>query len=181
MSDSRAYDDPDREARRQLALQHVRQFGDPVLRTPAARVEVFDDALAEEVAMMMDLMDDARGVGLAAPQIGRLRRVIVIHPAEGDEPQGLINPEITAMSEETEVGPEGCLSIGEIVVPVERSVVITVRAQNVAGESEEFTCDGFPARVIQHEVDHLNGVLILDRTTPDERREALRQLRDGVA
>jgi peptide deformylase len=178
---SRAYDDPDREARRQIALQHVRQFGDPALRTPAATVEVFDEALAEEVAMMMDLMDDARGVGLAAPQIGRLRRVIVIQPGEDEDPQGLINPEITAMSEETEVAVEGCLSIGEVVVPVERATVITVRAQNVAGETDEFTCEGFPARVIQHEVDHLNGVLILDRTTPDERKEALRQLRDGVA
>ncbi len=178
MAEGREFDDPEREERRQLALQQVRQFGDPVLRTPSAPVEVFDDALRDEVGMMMDLMSDAHGVGLAAPQIGRLRQVIVIQPSVDDPPEGLINPRITAMSEETELGPEGCLSIGEVLVEVPRSVSITVLAQNVAGEPREFSCEGFPARVIQHEVDHLNGVLILDRTSPEERKEALRRLRD---
>ena len=177
MSD-RAFDDPELEERRQRALGHVRQFGDPVLRTPASLIEVFDDALREEAERMVELMVAARGVGLAAPQIGRLRRLIVIEPDLEEPAVALVNPEITWRSEDEEEGQEGCLSIGEIVVPVSRAVSIHVHAQDLSGEPVELDAEGFVARVIQHEVDHLDGILILDRTGAEERKEALGQLRE---
>lgn len=174
----RSFDDPEREARRQVALGHVRQFGDPVLRTPASPIEVFDEALRDEADRMAELMIEARGVGLAAPQIGRLRRLIVIEPDPDEPVVALVNPDITWRSEEEEVGQEGCLSIGEIVVPVSRATSIRVQARDVTGEAVEIDAEGFVARVIQHEVDHLDGILIIDRTGPEERKEALRQLRE---
>jgi peptide deformylase len=173
----RAFDDPELEERRQRALRNVRQIGDPVLRTPSARIEVFDDALRDEAAAMIELMHSAHGVGLAAPQIGRLRRLIVIDPFEDEPPIALVNPEITWFSDEQESFDEGCLSIGEIVVPVTRPVGIRLTAQDLEGQQVAMEVDGFGARVIQHEVDHLDGILIIDRTGPDERKEALRQLR----
>lgn len=177
----RSFDDPVLEERRQQALAQIRQIGDPVLRTPAATIEVFDEALRDEAARMMELMHSARGVGLAAPQIGRVRRLIVIDPFEDEPAVALVNPDITWFSDETEPGDEGCLSIGEISVTVERATTIRLTAQDVEGNPLELELEGFGARVVQHEVDHLNGVLILDRTTPEERKEALRQLRAGEA
>ena len=174
---SRSFDDPEREERRLRALSHVRQLGDPVLRTPASPVELFDEALRNEAERMIELMHEARGVGLAAPQLGRLRRLIVIQESEESDPVALVNPDITWRSDEEEEATEGCLSIGEIVVPVSRAVAIRVTAQDLQGTSLEIEAGGFGARVIQHEVDHLDGILILDRTTPQERKEALRQLR----
>ena len=174
----RAFDDPELEERRQRALSQVRQFGDPVLRTPASAIEVFDDALRQEAQGMVELMVEARGVGLAAPQVGRLRRLIVIEPDLEEPAVALVNPAITWRSEDEEEGQEGCLSIGEIVVPVSRAVSIHVHAQDLAGEPVEIDAEGFVARVIQHEVDHLDGILILDRTGAEERKEALRQLRE---
>lgn len=176
----RSFDDPELERRRLAALRHIRQLGDPVLRTPAAPVEQFDDALRDEADRMIALMHEARGVGLAAPQIGRLRRLIVIDPHEGDPPQALVNPEVVWRSDEEELGPEGCLSIGEVSVDVPRAVSIRVTAMDVAGKSLEIDATGFVARVIQHEVDHLDGILILDRTSPEERKEALRVLREAL-
>jgi len=173
----RAFDDPELEERRQRALRNVRQLGDPVLRTPSARIEVFDDALRGEAATMIELMQSAHGVGLAAPQIGRLRRLIVIDPFADEPPIALVNPEITWFSDEQDSFDEGCLSIGEIVVPVMRPVGIRLTAQDLEGQQVAMELDGFGARVIQHEVDHLDGILIIDRTGPDERKEALRQLR----
>ena len=175
----RAFDDPELEERRRRALGHVRQIGDPVLRTPSTRIDVFDDALRNEAATMIELMQSARGVGLAAPQLGRLRRLIVIDPFEDEPPVALVNPQIAWESDEQESFDEGCLSIGEIVVPVVRAVGIRVHAQDLAGQAVELEMNGFGARVIQHEIDHLDGILILDRTGPEERREALRQLRAG--
>jgi peptide deformylase len=177
----RSFDDPELEERRLRALSHVRQFGDPVLRTPARPVEAFDAALREEADTMIRLMRDARGVGLAAPQIGRLRRLIVIEAGEEEPAVALVNPEITWASEETEVGGEGCLSIGEVVVPVARHVAIRLQARDIAGQELDLALEGFAARVVQHEVDHLDGILILDRTDADERKEALRRLRSGEA
>jgi len=177
----RSFDDPVREEQRLRAIGHVRQFGDPVLRTPASRIEVFDEALREEATRMVGLMRDAHGAVLAAPQVGRLRRLIVVQPGEEVEPIALVNPDITWYSEEQEPGPEGCLSIGEVVVEVTRALAIRVQAQDLSGEPLELEADGFGARVIQHEVDHLDGILILDRTSPEERKEALRQLRSGEA
>jgi peptide deformylase len=129
---------------------------------------------------MVAIMHDARGVGLAANQIGHLRRLLVLKPVEEDVPAvALCNPSIDWRSDEEEVATEGCLSIGEIVVEVPRAVSIRVTAQDLAGNEVSLEADGYEARVIQHEVDHLDGVLILDRTTSEQRREALRELREN--
>jgi peptide deformylase len=176
---SRALDDPVLERRRLAALELIRQFGDPALRAPALEITQFDEALADEADRMAAIMTDARGVGLAAPQLGSLRRLVVVRTGEeGEEIVALCNPRITWRSEETEVDSEGCLSIGEITVDVARALAIRVEAQDVDGRPIALEPEGFEARVIQHELDHLDGVLILDRTAPEQRREALRALRD---
>ena len=176
---SRALDDPVLERRRLAALAEIRQIGDPVLRAPALSIAVFDDVLRDEVERMVAIMNEARGVGLAAPQVGSLRRLAVVLTGEDAPPLALCNPEITWRSEEQESDYEGCLSIGEISVEVPRAVAIRVSAQDVEGQIFEMASEGFAARVIQHEMDHLDGILILDRTAPEQRREALRALRDG--
>jgi len=176
---SRALDDPVLERRRLAALAEIRQIGDPVLRAPALTITTFDAVLKDEAQRMIAIMNEARGVGLAAPQVGSLRRLAVVLTGEDAPPVVLCNPEITWRSEEEEIDYEGCLSIGEISVEVPRAVAIRVSAQDVGGETFEIAPEGFAARVIQHEMDHLDGILILDRTAPEQRREALRALRDG--
>jgi peptide deformylase len=177
---SRALDDPVLERRRLAALGQIRQFGDPALRVPALEITEFDEALADEAERMAAIMLDARGVGLAAPQVGSLRRLVVVRAGEeGEDIVALCNPRITWRSDDEESDSEGCLSIGEVSVDVARALAITVEAQDVAGRPLEMHPEGFAARVIQHELDHLDGVLILDRAAPDQRREALRALRDG--
>ena len=161
------------EARRQL-----RVVGDPVLRETARPVTDFDDELAELSRRMIRVMHDAPGIGLAAPQVGVVRRVIVYHVDE--QPVTLVNPEIVSTSVETEILDEGCLSVPGVSVPVERPAAIRVRAQGLHGERLEYDADDLEARVIQHETDHLNGVLIRERTTRQERARALRELRDGA-
>lgn len=174
---SRALEDPELEQRRLDALRLVRQLGDPVLRIPASEVTVFDDALREEIERMWVIMEEAHGAGLAAPQLGALRRILVYRIGEDDPLRALINPRITWASEETETDVEGCLSIGEITVEVPRALAIRVEAQDGEGQPVQIDAEGFEARVIQHEIDHLDGILILDRTGKDQRREALRVLR----
>jgi peptide deformylase len=176
---TRAFDDPVLERQRLAALAQIRQYGDPVLRTPADSVTEFDAALRVDAERMAAVMHEARGVGLAAPQIGRLRRLVVVRPTPEDEVLALCNPRVVWSGEETEVDTEGCLSIGEVTVEVERPVAVRVHAQDLAGEGFEVEMSGHPARVIQHEIDHLDGILMLDRTTPEQRREALRALRSG--
>ncbi len=174
---SRALADPELEQRRLAALRAVRQLGDPVLRIPASEVTVFDDALREEIARMELIMDEANGAGLAAPQLGALRRILVYRVRDEDRPRVLVNPTLAWASEETDVDSEGCLSIGEIVVDVPRAVAVRVEARDADGEPFTVEAEGFEARVIQHEMDHLDGILIIDRTTKDQRRQALRELR----
>lgn len=176
---SRALDDPVLERRRLAALAEIRQIGDPVLRAPTLAITMFDEVLKDEVGRMTAIMNEARGVGLAAPQVGSLRRLAVVLTGEDAPPLALCNPQITWRSEEQEYDYEGCLSIGEISVEVPRAVAIRVSAQDVDGQAFELAPEGFAARVIQHELDHLDGILILDRTAPEQRREALRALRDG--
>ena len=176
----RSFEDPEREALRLAALEHIRQYGDPVLRTPSERVEVFDDALVAEVHEMARLMEEGRGCGLAAPQLGRLRRLITVAPYDDDTVHAFVNPEIIEHAEETELAPEGCLSIGEINVEVPRYLWIKIRAQDLNGTEFEAVIEDFAARVVQHEIDHLDGVLIIDRATPEERRAALAELRESL-
>ena len=173
--------DPETAARRRAALAHVRKFGDPVRRTEARPVEVFDDELRAEVQRMGALMHDAYGIGLAATQVGILHRVLV-YRVEPDSPvNALVNPEIEWMSKEQEWAEEGCLSLPAVHVDVERPVHVRVRARDASGDDLLVEASGLEARVIQHEVDHLDGVLILDRTSRDQRKEAIRALRELLA
>jgi peptide deformylase len=171
--------DAEREARRRAALAQIRQYPDPVLRMRANEVEDFDDSVTSLVERMTALMQEARGVGLAAPQVGVLRRVLVYQISDEDPVVALVNPRVVSTSEEREAAEEGCLSLGAatVVVPVERATSLTVEGTSSEGEPLTVEAEGLEARVIQHELDHLDGVLIVDRTIPDERREALGQLR----
>ena len=173
--------DPQIEARRRLALAQIRQYPDPVLRLEAQEVEAFDADLAQLVARMIRLMQDAQGVGLAANQVGVLRRVVVLLADDEEEPRVLVNPVILDRSDETEEETEGCLSLRGVIVPVERALSLRVEARDAEGAPVELELEGLAARVAQHEVDHLDGVLILDRTTPEGRREALAVLRQAAA
>jgi peptide deformylase len=168
--------DAEREARRQLALAQIRQYPDPVLRMPAPPVEEFDDDMKRLVARMGELMQDANGVGLAATQVGVLRRVFVFSPEE-DEVAVLVNPEIVRRGDELETDDEGCLSIQGVTMPVERTVSVRIEGQDENGNVVAYDLEGTPARIVQHELDHLDGKLIIDRTTPEARREALAALR----
>src|SRR2546430_1159503 len=168
--------DPEGEARRQLALAQIRQYPDPVLRMEARPVEEFDGDLQRLVARMKDLMKDANGVGLAATQVGVLRRVFVFAPEE-DTVAVLVNPEIVHRGDEAETDDEGCLSIQGVTMPVERSTSVRIEGRDENGDEVGFDLEGTPARIVQHELDHLDGTLILNRTTPEARREALGALR----
>ncbi len=170
--------DPAVVARRNAALAHVRKFGDPVLRSEARPVEVFDDALRDEVARMGGLMDDALGIGLAATQVGTLHRVLVYRVEHESPVNALVNPVIEWSGKEKEWMEEGCLSLPGVHVEVERPVRVRVRARDPHGEEIVVEASGLEARVIQHEMDHLDGVLILDRTPRDQRKEAMRVLRE---
>jgi peptide deformylase len=171
--------DPEVAARRDAALAHVRKFGDPVLRTRARPVTHFDPSLRDEVSRMGELMVDALGVGLAATQVGVLNRVLVyrIHPQS--PVAALVNPEIEWSGREQEILEEGCLSLPGVHVDVERPVHVKVRALNELGEPIAIEASGLEARVIQHEIDHLDGVLVLDRITRQQRKEAMRALREA--
>ena len=168
--------DPEREARRQLALAQIRQYPDPVLRMAARPVEEFDDDLRRLVVRMSDLMKEANGVGLAATQVGVLRRVFVFSPEE-DTVLVLVNPEISRRGKETDVDDEGCLSIQGVTVPVERPLTIRLEGRDENGDEVALDLEGMAARIAQHEFDHLDGKLMLDRTTPEARREAMAALR----
>jgi len=169
--------DPEAEARRQLALAQVRQYPDPVLRMQAREVENFDNDLASLVERMRHLLREANGIGLAATQVGVLRRVFLFLPDPEQDAVALVNPRIVESSDERVSDDEGCLSLQGVVVPVERDERVTVEATDLEGNEVRFELEGLPARIAQHELDHLDGVLILDRTTPEGRREALAVLR----
>jgi len=171
--------DAEREARRRAALALVRQYPDPVLRMKANEVGDFDESVTGLVERMTLLMDEARGVGLAAPQLGVLRRILVYRKAEEEPVVALVNPRVVSTGEEVEAADEGCLSLGAatVVVEVERPTALKIEASSPQGEPISIEAEGLEARVIQHELDHLDGVLIIDRTTPEQRRAALAQLR----
>ena len=172
--------DPAIEARRAAALSLLRRYGDPALRSSATPVDRFDDALHTQVAQMGKIMGDALGVGLAAPQLGLSQRLLVYRVGSDAPLVALINPEVEWTSDEDlEVLAEGCLSIPGVSVDIERPVHVRVRARDEKGEERVVEASGLEARVIQHEVDHLDGVLILDRATKEGRREALRALREA--
>jgi peptide deformylase len=170
--------DPEVAARREAALRHVVQFGDPVLKAKALPVDRFDDELRAEVGRMGLLMDDALGVGLAATQLGALRRVLVYRVVAGGPLAALVNPVLDWSSKEQELYEEGCLSLPRVHVDIERPVHVRVNARDEWGEPLTIEASGLEARVIQHEMDHLDGVLILDRASREQRKEAMRALRE---
>jgi peptide deformylase len=173
--------DPETRARREAALRHVRKYGDPVLRTRARPVDVFDGALVEEVERMGRLMDEALGIGLAATQLGVMHRLLV-YRVDQEAPLGvLVNPVIEWSGDEIETMEEGCLSLPGVGVEVERPIHVRVRAVDEHGAPLMIEASGLEARVIQHEVDHLDGVLILDRTSRDQRKQAMRAMREAMA
>ena len=165
----------EREARRLVALSRIRQYGDSVLRMKAREVETFDDDLERLVERMTQLMHEASGVGLAATQVGVLRRLFVF--TDDGEDRVLVNPVITTTSKETEVDEEGCLSLRDVLVPVERAQKVTIEGVDAKGEPVKLELELPTSRVVQHELDHLDGVLIIDRTDDDSRRAALGRLR----
>jgi peptide deformylase len=171
--------DAEREARRRAALAQVRQYPDAVLRLRAREVDDFDESLASLVERMTRLMQEARGVGLAATQVGILRRVLVYQAGEDGPVRALVNPVLASSSDARVTEDEGCLSLGAatVIVPVERAEAVTVEGFSPAGEPLAIEAEALEARILQHELDHLDGVLIIDRAAPEHRREALAKLR----
>jgi peptide deformylase len=165
----------EQELRRRLALAQIRQYGDPVLRMRAEEVTAFDDELRRMAERMVGLMHDASGVGLAATQVGVLRRLFVF--SDDGEDRVVVNPVVTKRGRGVETDEEGCLSLGSVRVEVERPVSVTIEGRDEAGEPVSYELEGLSARVVQHELDHLDGTLIIDRTDAESRREALRALR----
>ena len=172
--------DAQREARRRFALAQIRQYPDAALKLQARPVEQFDGELRSLVERMTRLMYDASGIGLAATQVGVLQRLFVFQASEDGETVAVVNPELVERSVETEIDDEGCLSIQGILVPVERSVNVTLVGRDENGDDVRYELEDVYARAAQHEVDHLDGVLIIDRTTPEARREALGKLRPRI-
>jgi peptide deformylase len=173
--------DPEARARRDAALRLVRKYGDPVLKSRALPVERFDDGLREEIRRMGDLMNDALGIGLAATQLGVMHRVLV-YRVDPDAPvAAVVNPVLEWSSRDEEALEEGCLSLPNVLVDVDRPIHVRVRAQDETGEEILIEASGLEARVLQHEMDHLDGVLILDRTPRDQRKAAMKVLRERLA
>jgi len=171
--------DPETRARREQALKLVRKYGDPVLRSRALEIDRFDEALVEETRRMGQLMHDALGIGLAATQVGVMHRVLVYRVEQDAPVAALVNPVLEWSGKLQEPMDEGCLSLPGVLVEVDRPVHVRVRARDEYGEEILVEASGLEARVIQHEMDHLDGVLILDRTSRDQRKRAMRILREA--
>jgi peptide deformylase len=177
--DERQLDAQD-HARRRVALAQIRQYPDAVLRMRAREVVQFDDDLARLAEKMAQLMKDARGVGLAATQVGVLQRLFVVQLAEYEDVTTIVNPEITRRSRSTETVDEGCLSLQGVLVPVERAREVKIEGQDVKGARLELELEEMDARVVQHELDHLDGVLMIERTDDESRKDALATLRRSL-
>jgi peptide deformylase len=171
--------DPELLARREAALSQLVKIGNPVLNSKASPITDFDEQLEGDVERMIALMHDAIGVGLAATQLGILRRVLVFQAGSEAEPTAVVNPEIEWLSEDVVVAEEGCLSIPKVTVDVERPLYARVGGLDRQGKPIRIEASGLEARVLQHEIDHLDGVLMIDRTTREQRKGALRALREG--
>ncbi len=173
-TDTAQYEEVSRRQRE--ALREIHVIGDPVLREHARDVTEFDRSLRKLARHMIRVMHEAPGVGLAAPQVGVLQRLLVYDI--DDDPRALVNPVLSEVSDEIEEADEGCLSVPGVTMPVERAVRLRVQGFDASGEPVDFHAEGLEARVIQHETDHLDGVLIVDRTSRSARAAALRALRD---
>jgi peptide deformylase len=169
----------ERLERREAALAHVVKFGDPVLKSKASPVSEFGPELRAEVERMIAIMRDGMGVGLAATQVGMLRRVLVFQAGPDSEPTALVNPEVEWLSDEVVTAEEGCLSLPRVSMDVERPLHARFGGRDTGGDPVRLEASGLEARVLQHEIDHLDGVLILDRASREQRKGALRALREG--
>jgi peptide deformylase len=178
LDDARA--EAEADARKRFALAQIRQYPDSALRLIAHEVTEFDDDLRRLVERMTQLMHDAQGVGLAATQVGVLRRLFVFEP-DDDGPRTVVNPTIVGRGSETEDDDEGCLSLQGVRVPVERVTSLILEGRDEHGAEVRLELDAYGARIAQHELDHLDGVLIIDRTDDEHRKEALATLRPRVA
>jgi peptide deformylase len=167
--------------RREAALAEVVKFGDPVLKSKASPVGDFAGALHSEVDRMIEIMRDAMGIGLAATQLGILRRVLVFQAGPDAEPTALANPSVQWLSDDAVVAEEGCLSLPGVSMEIERPLHALVVGSDLEGASVSIEASGLEARVLQHEIDHLDGVLILDRAPREQRKGALRALREGTS
>jgi peptide deformylase len=170
--------DPEVAARRSAAMAFIRRWGDPVLKSRATPVDRFDDGLRDQVARMGAIMNDALGVGLAAPQVGLSQRLLVYRVGHEAPLIAVVNPEIEWASEDEEEMEEGCLSLPGVHIDVDRNIHVRVRARDEYGDPRLIEASGLEARVLQHEIDHLNGVLITDRASREQRKEAIRTLRE---
>jgi peptide deformylase len=173
--------DPAVAARRAAAMAEVRMWGDPVLRSVARPVERFDGELRAQANRMARLMDDALGAGLAATQVGMLSRLLVYRAAPDAPLRVLVNPEIEWTADEEEPFSEGCLSLPGVWVEVARPVRVRVSARDENGQPLTVSAEGREASIVQHEIDHLDGVLVLDRIDADARKQAVRRLREQIA
>jgi peptide deformylase len=158
-------------------LKPIRLFGDPVLRTPAAPVETFDKELRQLVADLADTMLEAPGVGLAAPQIGVSLRVFT-YLAEDDTVGHLVNPSLD-LSDELQEGEEGCLSLPGLAYDTTRALRVVARGMDMHGEPVTVEGSDLLARIVQHETDHLDGILFIDRLDPVARKAAMKEIRDS--
>jgi peptide deformylase len=177
--DERAEREAELLARRDAALANVVKFGDPVLKSRASAITEFGPELRAEVERMIGIMRDGMGVGLAATQLGVLRRLLVFQAGGDCEPTALVNPAIEWLSDEVVVAEEGCLSLPGVSMDVERPLHTRVEGFDLDGDPVVVEASGLEARVLQHEIDHLDGVLILDRAPRAQRKGALRALREG--
>jgi len=167
-----------------MLLTRLLTFPDPRLRTPARPVSEFGGELELEARAMVDVMRHFSGVGLAAPQLGLAKRLIVIAPRESEEVVALANPLITDRSVESEVGAESCLSLPGISIEVPRALAIKLSATDLEGAPLDLEATGQAARILQHEIDHLDGRLIIDSLDPKDypaRLDYLRRLPNHVA
>ncbi len=171
--------DPKVEARRAAAMSFIRRLGDPALKSRATEVDRFDESLASQVSRMAGLMNDALGIGLAAPQLGVSQRLLVYRVGPDAPVVALANPEIEWRSEEADILEEGCLSLPGVQLDIERPIHVRVRARDEQGAVRTVEASGLEARVIQHEMDHLDGVLILDRGSREQRKQAMREIREA--
>lgn len=163
-----------------MAVKNVRKIGDPVLRESSKDVEKIDKAVLDLVKDMLDTLQDEGGVGLAAPQIGITRRIIMVRFE--DKVETYVNPELEVLDDEMVEGDEGCLSIYSIQgFQVKRSPRIKVKALNIKGEPVEFIAEDMLARILQHEVDHLNGVLFIDHLDAGSRMELLKKVEETTS
>ena len=168
-----------------MAIRDIRILGDPVLREPAEAVPEVDDDVRRLVRDMLETMYHAQGIGLAAPQVGVSQRVIVVDLGESDEDGvgtvALVNPAVVESSRKKERGPEGCLSIPGMEEVVERPSTVTVEGLDQDGEPVSLEASGLLGRALQHEIDHLDGVLFIDRVSPLKRRLLLRKWQKSQA